>query len=137
MGYRPRCDTYRRRDSLRTQQEDLKLDAAPNAAEGAGYLPDLRLFCDWFPHDSQLTGFHHVKHSLPAQGGTRRRDRKRRHQRHIAGKSRNSKRRRHAAAKNRERARRYVQQRDQEMRRQIRDILLEAQPKMVAIESLK
>ena len=36
-----------------------------------------------------------------------------------------------------ERARRYTEQRDQEMRRQIRDILLEAQPKMFAVESLK
>ena len=70
------------------------------------------------------------------QGGTRRRNRKRKHQRHIAGKPRDSKRRRHAVAKDRERARRYIQRRDQEMRRQIRDILLEAQPKMVAVESL-
>ncbi len=68
--------------------------------------------------------------------GTRRRSRKRKHQRHIAGKPRNSKRRRHAVAKDRERARRYIKRRDQEMRRQIRDILLEAQPKMVAVESL-
>ena len=50
---------------------------------------------------------------------------------------RNSKRRHHAVAKDRERARRYARRRDQEMRRQIREILLEAQPKMVAIESLK
>ena len=71
------------------------------------------------------------------QGGTRRRNRKRKHQRHIAGKPRNSKRRRHAVAKDRERARRHAQQRDQEMRRQIRDILQEAQPKMVAVESLR
>ena len=69
--------------------------------------------------------------------GTRRRNRKRKHQRHIAGKPRNSKRRRHVIAKDRERARRYTQRRDQEMRRQIRDILLEAQPKIVAVESLK
>jgi len=68
--------------------------------------------------------------------GTRRRNRKRKHQRHISGKPRNSKRRRHAVAKDRERARRYTQRRDQEMRRQIRDILLDAQPKMVAVESL-
>ena len=68
---------------------------------------------------------------------TRRRNRKRKHQRHVAGKPRNSKRRRHAVAKDRERARRYTQHRDQEMRRQIRDILLAAQPKMVAVESLK
>ena len=66
-----------------------------------------------------------------------RRNRKPKHQRHIAGKPRNSKRRRHAIAKDRERARRYAQRRDQEMRRQIRDILLEAQPKMVAVESLQ
>ena len=69
--------------------------------------------------------------------GTRRRNRKRKHQRYIAGKPRNSKRRRHAVAKDRKRARRYSQRRDQEMRRQIRDILLEANPKMVAVESLK
>ena len=73
---------------------------------------------------------HHV-------GGTRRRNRKRKHQRHIAGKPRNSKRRRHAVAKDKERARRYAQTRDQNIRRQIRDILLEAKPKMVAVESLK
>ena len=65
-----------------------------------------------------------------------RRNRKRRHQRHIAGKPRNSKRRRHAIAKDRERGRGYAQRRDQEMRRQIRDILLEAKPKLVAVESL-
>ena len=59
-------------------------------------------------------------------GGTRRRNHKRKPQRRIAGKPRNSKRRRHAVAKNRERARRYSQHRDQEMRRQIRDILLHA-----------
>ena len=69
--------------------------------------------------------------------GKQRRNRKRRHQRHIAGKPRNSKRRHHAVAKDRERARRYSQCRDQEMRRQIREILLEAQPKLVAVESLK
>ena len=49
---------------------------------------------------------------------------------------RNSKRRRHAVAKDREGAR-YAQTRDREMRRQIRDILLEATPKMVAVESLR
>ena len=39
--------------------------------------------------------------------------------------------------KDQERARRHAQRRDQEMRQQIREILLEAQPKMVAVESLK
>ncbi len=75
-------------------------------------------------------------HRAHHRGGTRRRNGKRKHQRHIAGKPRNSKRRRHAVAKDREIARRYAQHRDQEMRRQIRDILLEAKPKMVAVESL-
>ena len=63
--------------------------------------------------------------------------RRRQHQRHIAGKPKNSKRRRHAVAKHSERARRYSQTRDQDLRRQIREILLEAQPKMVAVESLR
>ena len=76
-------------------------------------------------------------HRAHHQGGSRRGNRKRKHQRHIAGKPRNSKRRRHAVAKDRERARRYTQRRDQEMRRQIRETLLEAQPKMVAVESLR
>ena len=75
-------------------------------------------------------------HRAHHRGGTRRRNGKREHQRHIAGKPRNSKRRRHAIAKDQERARRYTQHRDQEMRRQVRDILLAAQPKMVAVESL-
>ena len=75
-------------------------------------------------------------HCAHHQGGSRHRNRKRKHQRHIAGKPRNSKRRRHAVAKDREQARRYTQRRDQDLRRQIRDILLEAQPKMVAVESL-
>ena len=61
---------------------------------------------------------------------------RRKHQRHIAGKPRNSKRRQHTVVRHREKARRYAQRRDQEMRRQIRDILLEAQPKMVAVENL-
>ena len=76
-------------------------------------------------------------HRAHHRGGTRRRNGKRKHQRHIAGKPRNSKRRRHAVAEDRVRARRYAQRRDQEMRRQIREILLEAQPKMVAVESLR
>ena len=75
-------------------------------------------------------------HRAHHRGGTRRRNGKRKHQRHIASKPRNSKRRRHAVAKDREIARRYAQHCDQEMRRQIRDILLEAKPKMVAVESL-
>ena len=75
-------------------------------------------------------------HRAHHRGGTRRRNGKRKHQRHMAGKPRNSKRRRHAVAKDRERARRYTQHRDQVMRQQIREILLEAQPNMVAVESL-
>ena len=58
-------------------------------------------------------------------------------QRHIAGKPRNSKRRQHAVAKHREKARRYAKHRDQDIRRQIREILLEAKPKLVAVESLR
>lgn len=70
-------------------------------------------------------------------GAKKQGERRRKHQRHLAGKPRNSKRRQHAVAKHRERGRRYAQHRNQEMRRQIREILLEAQPKMVAVESLK
>ena len=61
---------------------------------------------------------------------------KRNHQRHIAGKPRDSKRQRHAVSRFHDRGRRYAQTGDQDMRRQTRAILLEAQPKMVAIESL-
>ena len=75
-------------------------------------------------------------HRAHHQGGKRRRNRKRRHQRHIAGKPKGSGRRRHAVAKDRNRARRYAQRRDEDMRRQILDILLEVQPKLVAVESL-
>ena len=75
-------------------------------------------------------------HRVHHQGSCRRRNKKRKHQRHIAGKPRESKRRRHAVSKSHDRGRRYAQTRDQDMRRQIRAILLEAQPKMVAIESL-
>ena len=64
------------------------------------------------------------------------RTRRRKHQHDIAGKPRGSKRRHHAVAKAREQSSRYTQRRDQDLRRQIRDILLEAKPKMVAIESL-
>ena len=70
------------------------------------------------------------------QGSGRRRNKKRKHQRHIAGKPRDSRRRRRAVSKSHERGRRYAQTRDQDIRSQIRAILLEAQPKMVAIESL-
>ena len=59
------------------------------------------------------------------------------HQRHIPGKTRNSKCHCHAVKQHRERARRYSQTRDQDLRRQIREILLEDQPKMVAVESLR
>ena len=75
-------------------------------------------------------------HRAHHQGSGRRRNKKRKHQRHIAGKPRDSKRRRHAVSKSHDRGRRYAQTRDQDMRRQIRAVLLEAQPKMVAIESL-
>ena len=79
-----------------------------------------------------LSSGHRAHHPGARKQGQRRR----KHQRHIVGKPRNSKRRQHALAKHHERSRRYTQHRDQEMRRQIRDILLEAQPKMVAVESL-
>ncbi len=52
--------------------------------------------------------------------------RRRKHQHQIAGKPKRSKRRRHAVAEHRKKARGYAQRRDQEMRRQIREILLEA-----------
>ena len=80
-----------------------------------------------------LSSGHRAHHPGARKQGKRRR----RHQRYIAGKPRNSKRRQHAVAKHLQRTRRYVQRRDQEMRRQIRDILTEAQPKMVAVESLR
>ena len=80
-----------------------------------------------------LSSGHRAHHPGAKKQGKRRRQ----HQRHIAGKPRNSKRRQHAVAKGRERARHYARTRDQEMRRQIREILQEAQPKMVAVESLK
>ena len=64
------------------------------------------------------------------------RTRRRKHQHDMAGKPKGSKRRRHAVAKAREQSRGYTQRRDQHLRQQIRDILLEAQPKMVSIESL-
>ena len=76
-------------------------------------------------------------HRAHHPGARKQGKRRRKHQRHIAGKPRNSKRRQHAVAKHRERGRRYTQRRDQEMRRQIREILLDAHPKMVAVESLK
>ena len=95
--------------------------------------PDDILGADRGAKNHMVTSSGHRAHH---QGGRRRRNKKRKHQSHIAGKPRNRKRRRHAVAKDRERARRYTQRRDQEMRRQIRDILLEAQPKMVAVESL-
>ena len=62
--------------------------------------------------------------------------RRRKYQRRVAGKPKGSKRRRHTAAEHRRTASRYAQRRDQEMRRQIREILLEAKPKLVAVESL-
>ena len=75
-------------------------------------------------------------HRAHHPGAKKQGKRRRQHRRHLAGKPRNSKRRQHAIAKHRERGRRYTQRRDQEMRRQIRGIPLDAQPKMVAVESL-
>ncbi len=79
-----------------------------------------------------LSSGHRAHHPGAKKQGQRRR----RHQRHLAGKPRNSKRRQHSVSQHRERARRYAQRRDQAMRRQIRSILLKAQPRMVAVESL-
>ena len=79
-----------------------------------------------------LSSGHRAHHPGARKQGKRRR----KHQRHIAGKPRNSKRRLHAVAKHREQAQRYAKTRDQEICRQVREILLEAQPKMVAVESL-
>ena len=70
----------------------------------------------------------------PRSSGQRKQHRK--HQHHIAGKPRNSKRRQHAVAKHREHSRRYGERRDQELHRQMRNILLAVQPKLVAVESL-
>ena len=58
------------------------------------------------------------------------RTRRRKHQHDIAGKPRGSERRHHAVAKAREQSSRYTQRRDQDLRRQICDILLEAKPKL-------
>ena len=79
-----------------------------------------------------LSSGHRAHHPGARKQGQRRR----KHQRHVAGKPRNSKRRQHAVAKHCERARRYAQRRDQEMRQQICDILIAAKPKMVAVKSL-
>ena len=75
-------------------------------------------------------------HRAHNPGSAKQRTRRRKHQHDIAGKPRGSKRRRHAVAKAREQSRRYTQRRNQDLRRQIRDILLAAKPKMVAVESL-
>ena len=75
-------------------------------------------------------------HRAHHQGSGQRRNKRRKHQRHIAGKPKDSKRRQHAISKDHDRARRYTQTRDQDLRQQIRNILLKAQPKMVAVESL-
>ena len=75
-------------------------------------------------------------HRAHHQRSKRRRNGKRQHQRHIAGKPKRSKRRRHAVSQYRKQGRRYAQTRDQDLRGQIRVILLEDQPKLVAVESL-
>ena len=129
--YDPRTPLHRRRYCLHVQvavPEPMPLEEL-----------DIREPEDILPADRgtknhlAVSSGHRAYHS----GGTRRRNGKRKHQRHIAGKPRNSKRRRHAVAKDQERARRYTQLRDQEMRRQIGNILLAAQPKMVAVECLR
>ena len=67
-------------------------------------------------------------HRAHHRGGTRRRNGKRKHQRHIASiVTANDG---DTLSQRREIARRYAQHCDQEMRRQIRDILLEAKPKI-------
>ena len=79
-----------------------------------------------------LSSGHRAHHPGAKKQGKRRR----KHQRHIAGKPKGSERHRHAVAEHQKKTRRYAQRRDQEMRRQIHEILLVAQPKMVAVESL-
>ncbi len=71
------------------------------------------------------------------QGAKQQSRQHRKHQRYLAGKPRNSKRRRQAAARNGTIVCRYATRRDQDPRRQVRNILLAAQPKMVAMESLR
>ena len=88
-----------------------------------------------YSHDARKRKIRQARahHSGAKQQGRRRKQ----HRRHITGKPRNSKRRRRAVAKQKERARRCSQTRDQDLRRQIREILLEAQPRMVTVESLR
>ena len=63
--------------------------------------------------------------------------RRRQHQRHIARKPKTSKRRRKAIAQHRKQARRYAQQRDQDLRQQIGESLRATRPQLVAVESLQ
>ena len=129
--YGPRTPLHRRRYCLHVQvavPEPMPIERLDTQE------PDDILGADRGTKNHLAVSFGHRAHH---GGGTRRRDRKRKHQRHIAGKPRNSKRRRHAVARDRERARRYARRRDQELRRQVRDILLEEQPNLVAVESLK
>ena len=128
--YRPRTPLHRRHYCLHVQvavPEPMPLEeldvSCPEDVLGADRGRKNHL---------ALSSGHRAHHPRAKRQGQRRR----KHQRHIAGKPRNSKRRRHAVAEHRERGRRYVKTRDQEMGRQIREILLEAQPKMVAVESL-
>ena len=79
-----------------------------------------------------LSSGHRAHHPGAKKRGKRRCN----HQRHIAGKPKGSKRRRHAVAEHQKKTRSYAKTRDQGMHPQIRDILLEAQPKLVAVESL-
>ena len=70
-------------------------------------------------------------------GAKKQGEHRKQHQRHIAGKPRNSKRHRHAVKQHDECSRRYSQTREQDLRRQASEILLADQPKMVAVESLR
>ena len=128
--YRPRTPLHRRHYCLHVQV------AVPEPVP----LEELDVSCPDDVLGADRGRKNHVAvrsgHRAHHPGARKQGKRRRKHQRHIAGKTRNSKRRQHAVAKHRERGRRYAQRRDQEMRRQIREILLDAQPKMVAVESL-
>ncbi len=130
QDYRPRTPLHRRHYCLHVQV------AVPEPMP----LEELNISCPEDILGADRGRKNHLALSLGHRahhpGARKQGKRRRKHQRHIAGKPRNSKRRQHTVAKHSEQARRYAKTRDQEMRRQIRDILLEAQPKMGAVESL-
>ena len=130
-NYRPRTPLHRRHHCLHVQvavPEPVPLEELDVSS------PEDVLGADRGRKNHVAVSSGHRAHH---PGARKQGKRRRKHQRHIAGKPRNSKRRLRAVAKHHQRGRRYAQRRDQEMRRQVREILLEAQPKMVAVESLK